>query len=250
MNGVYIIFRVFLSDLLIERNDSDLFIPILISKKDSIKDFLHDSNLVNKTFISSIDLKVHDSDFVDLIENGAIFSKFYDAKEIPSDDYLIDDLNLFLTFYNNTLNNYIDDTEISVEEWITVLKDKTVINEPMFNILKILYSLDDYAGFTTDISKGMEELGDEPKRTYGPQFIYNGKRVQNKLKKRPVINLNSRKDPNYITRFFYRHKINQREKFQLRDELVEALEKINLTRTNDNPLDNFTIENDKSERIL
>lgn len=256
MSGFYIVFRVFLEDSLIERNDEDLFVPLTITKKDSIKDFLLSSNFTNEKYVESIDLKDKFSVSVKLIEKGTIFSKFYDAESLPSDENLIKDLNLFLNFYKNTLNNYKDDTEISVEEWITVLKDETVINDKMFNILKILYSFNNHAGFTKEISDRMEELGFGPNQNYASQFVGNGRRVQEKLKKRPVINLNSRQDPNYITRFFYRHKIDQgggekREKFQLKDELVEALERINLTRDDEyNNLDNFYNEEEHGEDVM
>ena len=225
MSGVYLTLKVSYGDTFINRYDDDSIQGIVKTKAKYIREFLENSDLIFDDLILDMDLREEKSDLnINLFKLGNIVCKFYDAKNFPSDDELIIDLNIFLNLYKFVLENYEDETEISVEEWSFVLENKNIIDPKMFNILKILQRRDHHSGTTFQIADERTKIGFPNEKSYNRTIVLNSKRVKEFLNKKPIFNLKD--EEKFWSRFFYGVYVEEGFEFKLKDELVEALDKI------------------------
>lgn len=233
MSGVYLTLKISYDEFFLNRYDNDSIQGIVKTKAGYIREFLEKSELVFDDIMGDIDLREEKSDLnINLFKLGNIVCKFYDAKDLPSNDELILDLNLFLNLYKFVLENYKDETEISVEEWRFVLENEEIIDSKMFNILKILQSRKHHGATTFQIAEEREKLGFPNEKSYNRTIVLNSKRVKEFLNKKPIFDLNN--DEKFWSRFFYGVYVKEGFEFKLKDELLEALEKINRIDTENN----------------
>ena len=182
-------------------------------------------------------------------------AKYYDKYTIPSTEDLGLDIKRFSDLRKFVLNNYTDQIDISVDEWVSALEDNSVIDNKMFSILDIMYDMPGCKATTGQLIKIREKLGYSNEKSYNSAIIANSNRVKNFLNKKAVYNKDGTE--NYWMRFFYGDEVRARNKgktgkafqFTLKDELIEAIGKANRNNDETDVLESV-YENDFEEEIV
>ena len=222
MTGVYLSLRVYFYQELQDKHNKYLSTYIK-NKALHIRDFLAESNKIEDDLLVSIDLK-NGGQLPKIHSLGTVVAKYYDAENIPSTDILVSDVNYFLDLNRYILKNYMEKTDISVDEWVEVLSNKDVIDCKMYCILKIMNSFDNKSALYSQIAKKREELGFYGEENYTSTIVNNSKRVKEYLNKKAIIGEDDKEV--FWMRFFYGKDVKEGFEFQLKEELIEALERV------------------------
>lgn len=231
MSGLYLILKV-PYERKTKTKYGKYYASYLRNKSNYIREFLEENGKLEENLVFSVDLaenrvksKLHDS--------ATIVAKYYDKYTIPSTEDLVLDIKRFSDLRKFILNNYTDQIDISVNEWVSALEDNSVIDNKMFSIFDIMYDMPGCQATTGQLIKIREKLGYMNEKSYNSAIIANSNRVKNFLNKKAVYNKDGTE--NYWMRFFYGTEVRARNKgktgkafqFTLKDELIEALGKAN-----------------------
>ena len=253
MSGLYLILKV-PYERKTKTKYGKYYANYLRNKSNYIREFLKENGKLEENLVFSVDLaenrvksKLHDS--------ATIVAKYYDKYTIPSTEDLVLDIKRFSDLRKFVLNNYTDQIDISVDEWVSALEDNSVIDNKMFSILEIMYDIVDYQATTGQLIKIREKLGFSNEKSYNSTIIANSKRVKDFLNKKAVYNKDGTE--NYWMRFFYGTEVRARNKgktgkafqFTLKDELIEALGKVNRNRDEVDVFENI-YDNDLEEDFI
>lgn len=69
-----------------------------------------------------------------------------------------------------------------------VLNNKSVLNQKMLDILKIIYQFENHSATTLEISLVREKLGHPREKSYNSLIVQNAKRLKEYLNKDALIN--------------------------------------------------------------
>ena len=220
MTGLYLSLRVFIHQELEEK-----ITPIYIKNKSNyIREFLEESNKIHDDLLVEIDLD-DDANLAEIHSLGTIVAKYYKAENIPSTDVLVEDVSYFLDLYNDILENYTDKMDISADEWVEVLSNKDVIDCKMYSILQIMNDSEDKSALSSEISEKRKELGFDDEISYNSTIVHNSRRVKEYLEKKPIFSEAGKEI--FWMRFFYGKKLRNGFEFILKEELIEALKRVN-----------------------
>ncbi len=262
MSGLYLILKV-PYERKTKTKYGKYYASYLRNKSNYIREFLEENGKLEDNLVFSVDLaenrvksKLHDS--------ATIVAKYYDKYTIPSTEDLVLDIKRFSDLRKFILNNYTDQIDISVDEWISALEDNSVIDNKMFSIFDIMYDMPGCQATTGQLIKIREKLGYMNEKSYNSAIIANSNRVKNFLNKKAVYNKDGTE--NYWMRFFYGTEVRARNKgktgkafqFTLKDELIEALGKANrnddevdvLENVYDNDLEEDYIETERVDDMV
>ena len=222
MTGVYLSLRVYFYEGLHSKYGK--YVSTYIKNKSGhIRDFLAESNKIRDDLLVEIDLG-DDGQLAKVHSLGTIVAKYYDADNIPSTEDLVRDVNDFLDIYNFILDNYIEKTDISVDEWIEVLSNKDVIDCKMYSILQIMNTFKNKSALSSQIAEKRQELGFEDEKSYNSTIVHNSRRVKEYLNKKAFIGEDGKEI--FWMRFFYGKNKKEGFEFKLKKELIEALETV------------------------
>lgn len=230
MSGLYLILRVHFYQR--DQDKYGKYLSIFLENRSKyMREFLEENNKLKEGLLSEVYLASKGST-PKLHSHATIVAKYYKKENIPSTEELVSDIQYFLELNKFLQENYKDDTQISTDEWITVLKDDSVIDDKMFNILEIMYHMDDYKATTGQLIEKRQILGFEGEKSYNSTIIANSRNVKEFLNKKTIYNEDGTE--NLWMRFFYGEYIKVEKdgqqtrafQFKLKDELVEALGKI------------------------
>lgn len=223
MTGVYLSLRVYFYQEL--QDNYGKYLPIYIKNKSNhIRQFLKESNKIADDLLIEIDLD-DDGTLAKIHSLGTVVAKYYDADNIPSTEDLVSDVNYFLDIYNFILHNYAEKTDISVDEWIEVLSNKDVIDSKMYSILEIMNGFEDKSALSSQIAEKRKKLGFGDEKSYNSAIVSNSRRVKEYLDKKAILGEDGKEI--FWMRFFYGKKLKEGFEFTLREELIEALERVN-----------------------
>ena len=223
MTGVYLSLRVYFYQEL--QDNYGKYLPIYIKNKSNhIRQFLKESNKIADDLLIEIDLD-NDGNLAKIHSLGTVVAKYYDADNIPSTEDLVSDVNYFLDIYNFILHNYTEKTDISVDEWIEVLSNKNVIDSKMYSILEIMNGFEDKSALSSQIAEKRGQLGFDDEKSYNSTIVSNSRRVKEYLDKKAILDEDGKEI--FWMRFFYGKKLKEGFEFTLREELIEALERVN-----------------------
>lgn len=231
MSGVYLILRVHFYQP--DQNKYGKYLSIFLDNKSRyMREFLDENYKLRDDLLSAVDL-ASNQNMPKLHSDATIVAKYYEKGNIPSTEELVADINYFLELRKFILENYTDNTQISADEWVTALEDDSIIDDKMFSILEIMYHMDDYRATTSQLVEKRQELGFIGEKSYNKTIVDNSKYVKEFLNKKTIYNEDGTE--NLWMRFFYGEFVKiekdgkQKREFQfkLKDELVEALSKIN-----------------------
>ena len=230
MSGVYLILRAHFYQP--DQNKYGKYLSIFLDNKSKyMREFLDENYKLRDDLLSEVDLASNQS-MPKLHSDATIVAKHYEKGNIPSTEELVADINYFLELRKFLLENYTDDTQISADEWVTVLEDDSIIDDKMFSILEIMYHMDDYRATTSQLVEKRQKLGFIGEKSYNKTIVDNSKYVKEFLNKKTIYNEDGTE--NLWMRFFYGEFVKiekggkQKREFQfkLKDELVEALGRI------------------------
>ena len=157
MSGVYLILRVHFYQP--DQNKYGKYLSLFLDNKSRyMREFLDENYKLRDDLLSEVDL-ASNQNMPKLHSDATIVAKYYEKGNIPSTEELVADINYFLELRKFLLENYIDDTQISADEWVTALEDDSVIDDKMFSILEIMYHMDDYRATTSQLVEKRQELG-------------------------------------------------------------------------------------------
>lgn len=231
MSGVYLILRVHFYQP--DQNKYGKYLSLFLENKSRyMREFLDENNKLKEDLLSEVDL-ASNQNMPRLHSHATIIAKYYEKGDIPSTEELVSDINYFLQLRKFLLENYIDDTQISADEWVTALEDDSVIDDKMFSILEIMYHMDDYRATTSQLVEKRQELGFIGEKSYNKTIVDNSKYAKEFLNKKTIYNEDGTE--NLWMRFFYGEfvkvekdgKQTREFQFKLKDELVEVLGRIN-----------------------
>lgn len=231
MSGVYLILRVHFYQP--DQDKYKKYLPLFLENKSKyMAEFLEENNKLKWGLVSEVDL-ASQGPTLKLHSHATIVAKYYEKGNIPSTKELVSDINYFLELRKFLLENYKDDTQISEKEWIDVLEEESVIDDKMFNILQIMYQMDDHKATTGQLIEKRQDLGFDDEKSYNSLITANSRRVKEFLNKKTINNFNGTE--NFWMRLFYGEEIKVEKdgknvtafQFKLKDELVEALGKVN-----------------------
>ena len=222
MSGVYLSLRVFFYQELQDKYGK--FLPIYIKNRSNhIRDFLAESNKLRDDLLIGINLE-NGGQFAKIYSLGTVIAKYYDAENIPSTEDLVSDVNYFIDTYRFILENYTEKTDISLDEWVEVLSNKDVIDCKMYSILEIMNDFEDKSALSSQIAEKRKELGFNDEKSYNSTIVNNSRRVKEYLDKEAIYGDDGKEI--FWMRFFYGEKLKEGFKFKLKDELIEALERV------------------------
>ena len=230
MSGVYLILRAHFYQP--DQNKYGKYLSIFLDNKSRyMREFLDENYKLRDDLLSEVDL-ASNKNMPKLHSDATIVAKYYEKGNIPSTEELVADINYFLELRKFLLENYTDNTQISADEWVSALEDDSVIDDKMFSILKIMYNMDDYRATTSQLVEKRQELGFIGEKSYNKTIVDNSKYVKEFLNKKTILNEDGTE--NLWMRFFYGEFVKiekdgkQKREFQfkLKDELVEALGRI------------------------
>ena len=231
MSGLYLILRSHFYQQDQKRYGKYLSI-FLENRSKYMREFLEDNNKLEEGLLFEVDLASKET-MPKLHSHATIVAKYYEKENIPSTEELVSDIKYFLELQKFLQANYVDDTQISADEWVTALEDDSVIDDKMFSILEIMYHMDDYRATTSQLVEKRQELGFIGEKSYNKTIVDNSKYVKEFLNKKTIFNEDGTE--NMWMRFFYGSHVKVEKdgqqikefQFKLKDELVEALGKIN-----------------------
>ena len=248
MSGVYLILRVHFYQP--DQNKYGKYLSLFLDNKSRyMREFLDENYKLRDDLLYEVDL-ASNQNLPKLHSDATIVAKYYEKGNIPSTEELVDDINYFLELRKFLLENYTDDTQISADEWVTALEDDSVIDDKMFSILEIMYHMDDYRATTSQLVEKRQELGFIGEKSYNKTIVDNSKYVKEFLNKKTIYNEDGTE--NLWMRFFYGESVKLEKdgkqtrefQFKLKDELVEALGRI------DRELDNEINEKREGEIMV
>ena len=239
MDGLYLILKIpYLNN--VKKMYGRYYSTFLRNKSYYVTEFLKENYNLRDDLVFDINLG-NERIKAKLHNKATIVAKFYDKNNIPSTEDLVSDILYFANLRKFILNNYTDQTEISKDEWISVLENESVIDNKMFNILRIMYNMEDYKATTAQLINKKEELGFLDEKTYNNIIRVNCQRINEFLNKEPFYNIDG--SENYWMRFFYGSDVKTDKldiygkkirvfQFKLTDELVNALDRDNRINKN------------------
>ena len=219
MSGFYITLKSFIYEEFKDKFGDDTTSYVVKTKANYIQHFLKKTDLLSDDLLFDINLKETGHR---LNERGTILSKYYDANNVPSDEVLLKDLNYFLDLLKYVINNYKDETEISVDEWVEVLNNRDVIDLIMYKILLSVYESDNHAATTVQIREKSNTYGFPYKALYNSEIVSNARRVVNYLNKKQYFDFEGKRK--FWLRFFYGKYISSGFEYTMREELVKAFD--------------------------
>ena len=222
MTGVYLSLRVYFYQEL--QDNYGKYLPIYIKNKSNhIREFLKETNKLADDLLIEIDLD-NEGTLARIHSLGTVVAKYYDADNIPSTEDLVNDVKYLLDIYNFILHYYTEKTDISVDEWIEVLSNKEVIDSKMYSILEIMNGFENKSALSSQIAEKRGQLGFDDEKSYNSTIVSNSRRVKEYLDKKAILGEDGKEI--FWMRFFYGKKLKEGFEFSLREELIEALERV------------------------
>lgn len=196
--------------------------PRMVDSFNFLRYFIKNENSINKDLTGYIDnnLKLHDlvksfGEIIPQLGDFVVFNAFsiwLNNKKLGGGYATGKALPLIFQEKNHA---------ISTEEWKSVLKND-ILDTAMIEILKIIYKSDNHAATTGEISSKRASLGIKDEKSYNRLIVVNSKKVKEFLNDKPIFNEDGSEE--YWSRFFNGEKVNGTFKFQIKEELVKALE--------------------------
>ena len=196
--------------------------PRMVDSFNFLRYFIKNENSINKDLTGYIDnnLKLHDlvksfGEIIPQLGDFVVFNAFsiwLNNKKLGGGYATGKALPLILQEKNHA---------ISTEEWKSVLKND-ILDTAMIEILKIIYESDNHVATTGEISSKRASLGIKDEKSYNRLIVVNSKKVKEFLNDKPIFNEDGSEE--YWSRFFNGEKVNGTFKFQIKEELVKALE--------------------------
>lgn len=196
--------------------------PRMVDSFNFLRYFIKNENSINKDLTGYIDnnLKLHDlvksfGEIIPQLGDFVVFNAFsiwLNNKKLGGGYATGKALPLIFQEKNHA---------ISTEEWKSVLKND-ILDTAMIEILKIIYESDNHAATTGEISSKRASLGIKDEKSYNRLIVVNSKKVKEFLNDKPIFNEDGSEE--YWSRFFNGEKVNGTFKFQIKEELVKALE--------------------------
>ena len=248
MSGLYLTLKVPYKGTLKNRY-GDYYSIYLTNRSKYIREFLIENNKIKKESLFEIDLGSSTTK-QRINKKSSIVAKYYDRDNIPSDEELIADINYFLELREFILNNYTEQIEPSEDEWVSVLENKSVIDEKMFSILTIIYHMDNFSATTAQLIEKRRKLGFLDEKSYNSTIIANSRRVKEFLNKNTVYNEDG--SENFWMRFFYGKNVRVEKgkktkafQFRLKKDVIGALGRVNRIYSGEETIENEYQDNNE-----
>ena len=248
MTGLYLTLKVPYNRKL-KRKYGNYYSIYLSNRSRYLREFLEENNKLKEGLVFEIDLGSSRT-IQKLNKKASIVAKYYDKYNIPSDEELISDINYFLELREFLLNNYTEQIELSEDEWVSVLENKSVIDEKMFCILRLMYHMDDFSATTGQLIERRKRFGFTDEKSYNSTIVANSRRVKEFLNKNTVYNNDGTE--NFWLRFFYGKDVridkDKRAKafqFTLKKDLIKAFARVDRTYSGEEVIINENLDDDE-----
>ena len=195
--------------------------PRMVESFNFLRNFIKNTDSINKDLTDYIDnnLKLHElvksfGEIIPQLGNFVVFNAFsiwLNNKKLGGGYATGKALPLEL------LDEY---HPISTNEWTSVLEND-ILDSKMIEILKIIYESDNHAATTGEIRSIRASLGFKDEKSYNSLIVANSKKVKEFLNDKTILNEDGSEE--YWSRFFDGEKVNGAFRFQIKEELVEAL---------------------------